>query len=188
MTININNYFEDAYKAVKTISTSQLNLATQILEQVHQNQQTTYVIGNGQSAASASAFALDLSLHTGIHSSKRRFRIISLTDNNAAITAWANDVNYESIFTEQLKSLWNPGDVLLAVSASGSSPNIIQACSWVNENEGQIIGLTGFKGGSLCALSQACIVVDSSDYGYIETAHVAVMHYWVAYFKQKLVG
>ena len=182
----IKDHFDILYAALNSISTLQLDLATQILEQAYQNKQTIYVIGNGQSAASASAFALDLTKQTSPVPPKHRFRVMSLTDNQSAITARANDVSYDSIFTEQLKSFWMQEDVILAVSASGNSPNVIHTCRWALENLGQVIGLTGFDGGELHTVSHACIVVDSTDFGHIETAHIAIMHYWVSLFHERL--
>jgi D-sedoheptulose 7-phosphate isomerase len=114
LTEDIKGYFSNFFTALTSISTNELDLATQILENAHRSGGTIYIIGNGQSAASASAFALDLTKQTAPKPPKRRFRAISLTDNQSAITAWANDVDYESIFTEQLKSLWLAEDVVLA--------------------------------------------------------------------------
>jgi D-sedoheptulose 7-phosphate isomerase len=188
LTKDIKEYFNNFYSALTSISTNEVDSAIQILETAYQSRGTIYVIGNGQSAASASAFALDLTKQTAPEPPKHRFRVISLTDNSSAITAWGNDVDYESIFTEQLKSLWGTGDILLAVSASGNSPNVISACQWVHQNKGQVIGLTGFEGGKLRSVSDACIVVHSTDYGFIETAHIAIMHYWVTVFHARLAS
>jgi D-sedoheptulose 7-phosphate isomerase len=188
LTEDIKTYFSNFFTALTSISTSELALATQIMDKAYRSRNTIYIIGNGQSAASASAFALDLTKQTAPQPPKHRFRAISLTDNQSAITAWANDVDYESIFTEQLKGLWLADDVVLAVSASGNSPNVINACRWVRQNAGQVIGLAGFEGGALRSVSDACIVVHSPDYGYIETAHVAIMHYWVTVFHARLAS
>lgn len=186
MITNVQEYFSDFYKCLKTISSAELERATQILEDAHQSRNTIFVIGNGQSAASASAFALDLTKQTSPKAPNHRFRVISLTDNQSAITAWANDVNYAAVFTEQLKGLWQAGDVLLAVSGSGNSPNVVEACRWVRQQKGLVIGLTGFDGGTLRSLSDACVLVESDDYGYVETAHIAIMHFWVTEFHARL--
>ncbi len=184
--MNIKNYFDIFFQALKSISSAQLEQATAILDEAYCYDRTIFVIGNGQSAATASAFALDLTKQTASTLLKRRFRVISLTDNLSAITAWANDVSYEAIFTEQLKSLFRPDDVLIAVSVSGNSPNVVKACEWVCQQGGQIIGLVGFDGGSIKQLADVCIVVNSHDYGHVETAHVALMHYWVDLFRGRL--
>jgi D-sedoheptulose 7-phosphate isomerase len=186
--VDARDYFRTLFDALNTISISQLELATALLEHAYQNDQVIYVIGNGQSATTATAFALDFTKQTVTPNLKRRFRVIALTDNMAAVTAWANDVNYESIFTEQLKSLFRPNDVLIAISASGNSPNVLAACQWVKQNQGHIVGLAGFEGGRLKDLSDACLVVRVDDYGHIETAHLAILHYWVDLFRERLAG
>lgn len=184
--VAIDDYFRALFDALQTVSTAQLEQATALLEDAYAQDRVVYVIGNGQSATTASAFALDLAKQTITPGLARRFRLIALTDNMAAVTAWANDVNYESVFTEQLKSLFRPGDLLLAISASGNSPNVVAACEWVRQNGGKIIGLAGFEGGRLKELSDACLVVHSADYGHIETAHLTLLHYWVDLFREKL--
>jgi D-sedoheptulose 7-phosphate isomerase len=186
MISNISNYFEGLYQLLQTLSTAQLDGATAILEDAYRHDRTVYVIGNGQSAATASAFALDLTKQAAPPAPKRRFRTLSLTDNVSALTAWGNDLNYESVFTEQLRALLCPGDVLMAISVSGSSPNVIDASRWTRENGGKVIGLAGFSGGKLLEVSDACLVFNSRDYGYVETAHVAVLHYWVDLFRERL--
>lgn len=186
MTTGFQDYAGRFSEALYSIDHTEVEAATQILEKAYLSRNTIFIIGNGQSAASASAFALDLTKQTAPPEPLARFRAISLTDNLSAVTAWGNDIDYESIFTEQLKSLWCPQDVLLAISASGNSPNVIQACKWVHQYEGSVIGLAGFEGGKLKPLCEACVVVHSPDYGFIETAHIAVTHYWVTYFHSRL--
>jgi D-sedoheptulose 7-phosphate isomerase len=184
--VEIKDYFRALFDALNTISGAQLELATNLLEQAYRQDRAVYVIGNGQSATTATAFALDLTKQTVTPGLERRFRIMALTDNMAAITAWANDVNYESVFTEQLRSLFRPNDVLIAISASGNSPNVLAACQWVRQNNGRIIGLAGFEGGALKDIADACLVVHVADYGHIETAHLAILHYWVDVFRERL--
>lgn len=186
MNSKIFNYFEGLYQILHTLSTVQLDLATSLLDDAYRYGRTLYTIGNGQSASTASAFALDLTKQSAPPAPKRRFRTLSLTDNVSALTAWGNDLNYESVFTEQLRALMCPGDVVMAISVSGSSPNVIHACKWARENGGKVIGLAGFSGGKLRDHSDACVVFNSSDYGYVETAHVAVLHYWVDLFRERL--
>jgi D-sedoheptulose 7-phosphate isomerase len=186
--VAISDYFQALFDALNTISILQLDVATALLEQAYRSDQVIYVIGNGQSATTATAFALDLTKQTITPGLKRRFRVIALTDNMAAVTAWANDVNYESVFIEQLKSLFRPNDVLIAISASGNSPNILVACQWVRENNGRIVGLAGFEGGRLNELADACVVVRVADYGHIETAHLAILHYWVDLFRERMAS
>lgn len=112
--------------------------------------------------------------------------MLALTDNMAAVTAWANDVSYERIFAEQLESLFRPDDVLIAISASGNSPNVVHAADWVRQHEGKTVALTGFDGGKLTDLVDVNIIVNIADYGHVETAHVAITHYWVDLFRERL--
>jgi D-sedoheptulose 7-phosphate isomerase len=186
MPLDSRAYFHTLYTALETIPTAELDAANAIIDKAYQDDQTIYVIGNGQSAATASAFALDLTKQTTPPPHRRRFRVIALTDNLSALTAWANDVAYEAVFTEQLKGLMRPGDVVLAISASGNSPNIVHACQWAREHGGRVLGLAGFSGGRLQELADACVVVRIDDYGHVETAHIAVCHYWVDFFRERL--
>ena len=184
--IKVSQYFRTLYEALASVSEQQLALATDILHRAYTDDRTIFVVGNGQSATTASAFALDLTKQAAPASPKRRFKMIALTDNMAAVTAWANDVSYDSIFAEQLESLFRPHDVLVAISASGNSPNVVQAVNWVRQHAGKTIALTGFDGGCLTDLVDANIVVEISDYGHVETAHVAITHYWVDLFRERL--
>ncbi len=135
-----------------------------------------FFIGNGGSAATASHFANDLSI--GTQSWKRPFRVISLTDNLAVITAIANDRSYDDIFLEQLKAQLSPGDVVVAISASGNSPNVVKAIEYANTQGAVTVGLTGFDGGKLRQISQIGIHSETNkgEYGPVEDVHLIVNH------------
>ncbi len=135
-----------------------------------------YFIGNGGSAATASHFANDLAF--GTRSWRRPFRVISLTDNVALLSAVANDHGYEEIFTAQLKVLMEPGDVVVAISASGNSPNIVSAVRWANEHDAITVGLTGFDGGQLRQLARMSVHVQTraGEYGPVEDLHMIFDH------------
>ncbi len=184
----IHAYFDQLTAVLQSVDTEALDAATGLLMSAYDEDSTIYVIGNGQSATSSTAFALDLTKQSITSPLQRRVRILSLTDDTAALTAWANDMAYEQIFTEQLKTFWRPRDLLVAVSVSGNSPNIIHACQWVHAMGGKSVALAGFDGGALRAGTDACVVVSSSDFGIVETAHVAIMHYWVDLFREKLAS
>ncbi len=185
--LSIPDYFTTLAAIVTRIPEAQVAAATRLLQSAYQEDRTIFVIGNGQSATTATAFALDLTKATAAPS-RRRFRAIALTDNTAALTAWANDVHYESVFAEQLVSLFRPGDLLLAISASGNSPNVLRAAEWVRAHQGRILAMTGFGGGRLTPMADAAIVVPSDDYGHVETAHIAVTHYWIDTLREWLAG
>lgn len=135
-----------------------------------------FFIGNGGSAATASHFANDVAI--GCRSWEKPFRAISLTDNVPVITAIANDYGYEDIFVLQLKTVMQPGDVIVAISASGNSPNILRAVEYGNENSCVTIGLTGFDGGKLRELARLGVHVPTNkgEYGPVEDIHMVLDH------------
>ncbi len=136
---------------------------------------TVFLIGNGGSAATASHLACDLG--KGLAAPGRpRMRAIALTDNVPLMTAYANDVSYERIFAEQLASLVQAGDVVLAISGSGNSPNVLAAVELANERGATTVGLTGFQGGKLSGLAHQCVVVPSENMQQIEDAHMVIAH------------
>lgn len=142
-----------------------------------------FVIGNGGSAASASHFCEDLGKCTLRRQdfdddNKPRLRILSLTDNTSYILAWANDEGFERVFVEQLKNLASPGDMLVAISGSGNSTNVLRAVEWANRNQVYTFGCTGFGGGRLRQLARDCLHVPLDDMGIVETIHLAAFH-WV---------
>ena len=151
-----------------------------IMNAYHTDKQV-FVIGNGGSASTASHIACDLGKGTSVEG-KPRFRVISLTDNVATITAWSNDVAYEDVFIEQLKNLVNAGDVVIGISASGNSENVIRAMQHASEIGCQTIGWSGFGGGKLATICDVNVVVDSNQYGPVEDVHLImnhILHAWI---------
>lgn len=177
-------YFGQLAAALQTVDAGALAAATALLEATYRCDGTLYAAGNGQSASTADAFALDMYKQTSGQRPVRRFRAVSLASSISAMTAWANDVSYEAVFVQQLQTFFRQGDVFVAFSASGNSPNVVQAAEWVRANGGAVVALTGFSGGKLREVANACVHVEVADYGHAETAHVAIMHYWVDYFKE----
>jgi D-sedoheptulose 7-phosphate isomerase len=139
------------------------------------------VCGNGGSAATASHFASGLG-KDGSFGREHRFRALCLNDNVAWITSLANDTDYSQIFVEQLKNHARPGDVLVAFSSSGNSPNVLRATEWANENGLITVGVTGGTGGELGRLSQHCVGVGSDHMGHVEEAHFLIQHLVTYYF------
>jgi D-sedoheptulose 7-phosphate isomerase len=136
-----------------------------------------YLLGNGGSASLASHFACDLAKGTATAGGqRRRFQAISLTDNTALLTAWANDTSYDHVFAEQLRNVVRPRDVVVGISASGNSPNVLLALEVAREFEAFNIGLTGFEGGRMKALCDLCVVVPSDNMQIIEDLHVGIAH------------
>jgi D-sedoheptulose 7-phosphate isomerase len=142
-----------------------------------------FLCGNGGSGSNCSHFCEDLGKGTlrredFDNDSKRRLRIISLTDNTPYILAWGNDEGFERVFVEQLKNLAEPGDLLIAISGSGNSPNVLRAVDWANRNGLNTFGCTGFSGGKLRTLAQHNLHVPLDDMGIVETIHLAAFH-WI---------
>lgn len=148
------------------------------LEDARKNQNTVFFIGNGGSAVTASHMANDLALGSRSEKHMGLYRTVALTDNTAKMTAIANDHGYDKMFIYQLKVQYRPGDKLVAITASGNSPNIIKAAEWVKGKGGRVIGLVGFDGGKLKDLCDVLIHVITSkgEYGPVEDVHMVVNH------------
>ena len=155
------------------------------LETARRNEQQIFVCGNGGSAASASHLANDLGKGAS-HGRSPRFRVLSLTDNIPWISAVANDYDYGQVFVEQLRNYGRNGDLLLAFSGSGNSPNVINAVLWANRNGIATVGITGRSGGKLAQCARHVIRVDSSHMGRIEEAHFLILHLVSYYFMETL--
>jgi D-sedoheptulose 7-phosphate isomerase len=138
---------------------------------------SVFLFGNGGSAALASHFACDLAKGT-ITSQKgsKRLRALSLADNLALITAWANDTSYEQIFAEQVRNLVQAGDVVFGISGSGRSANVLLAMQAARECGAVTIGLAGYAGGKMPEACDICIVIPSDNLQIIEDLHLAVTH------------
>jgi D-sedoheptulose 7-phosphate isomerase len=142
-----------------------------------------FLIGNGGSGSNASHFCEDVGKCTlrrqdFENDKKKRVRIISLTDNTPYILAWANDEGFDRVFVEQLKNLASPGDLLIAISGSGNSPNVLRAVDWANRHGLKTFGCTGFSGGKLRSLAQQSFHVPLEDMGIVESIHLTAFH-WV---------
>lgn len=144
-----------------------------------------FFLGNGGSAATASHFANDIGI--GTRSDGPPFKALSLTDNNAVLTCLANDLGYDSVFVEQLRVHLEPGDVVVAISASGNSPNVLRAIDLAKERGNVTIGLTGFDGGELRRRSQIAIHVptERGEYGPVEDAHMVLDHLLSSYLAMR---
>ena len=152
---------------------------------VYQAGRFVYVIGNGGSGSNASHFCEDVGKGTLklpddlTRDGKKRFRVLSLTDNTPYLLAWGNDEGFDRVFVEQLKNLASPGDLLIAISGSGNSKNILAAVEWANRNGLSTFGCTGFTGGKLRGLARHGLHVPLDDMGVVETLHLLAFHYVV---------
>jgi D-sedoheptulose 7-phosphate isomerase len=146
-----------------------------------------FVCGNGGSASSASHFATDM-VKGASFGRASRFRIMALTDSLPTITAYSNDVSYDCIFAEQLKNFAEPGDILIAISSSGNSPNVLCAVDYANSAGCRTIALSGRDGGKLGSRAHLNIQVAHSHTGRIEDAHMVVLHMIGYHFMEQNQG
>lgn len=138
---------------------------------------TIFVIGNGGSAANATHFALDLSKSTINDAfAPKRFRAHALTDQTSLLTAVSNDIGYEMVFAQQLATFAREGDMLIAISGSGNSPNIVKAVDYARARGLVVVSLTGFDGGRLRAMADAGVHVPSNNMGLVEAVHGVIFH------------
>jgi D-sedoheptulose 7-phosphate isomerase len=157
------------------------------LWEAFEEERTIFLIGNGGSAAAASHFGQDLAKGTLTSmQAKQRFRVVPLTDNIGFITALANDEGYEAIFEQQLRNLARRGDLLIAISGSGNSPNVLRAVEYARSIGMKSIGVTGFDGGKLRALADESVHVPIEDMGMTEALHGVVFHLAMAQLRTKL--
>ncbi|NQT95003.1 MAG: SIS domain-containing protein [Candidatus Omnitrophica bacterium] len=182
------SYFRYMFELLNQLDTKKIAEVIREFERARKNKNTVFFIGNGGSASTASHMANDLGLGMRVDE-KLPFKAMSLTDNVSSITAIANDSGYERIFIRQLNLYYKPGDRLVAISASGNSPNVVAAAEWVRRRKGKVIGLVGFDGGKLRKLSDICIHVKTSkgEYGPVEDIHMILDHliYTWLYFKRR---
>jgi D-sedoheptulose 7-phosphate isomerase len=173
------SYF-DTYRQLLQTTLSNLDLqavekAAGWLREARDEGRQVFVCGNGGSAFTASHFATDL-VKGASYGHGARFRVLPLTDSLGTITAYANDVSYDVVFEEQLKNFARPGDLLIAISGSGNSPNVLRAVEYANQSGCRTIGLSGRDGGRLAQLVQLNILAADPHMGRIEDVHMFVCH------------
>jgi D-sedoheptulose 7-phosphate isomerase len=171
-------YLQYISDLLKCIDIGAITLFIEELEKARKNQNTVFIIGNGGSAVTATHMANDFGIGFSAGNDRNPYRVLSLTDNTAKMTAISNDYGYDKLFFYQLKVHYMPGDKLVAISASGNSPNIVAASEWVKKRGGRVIGLVGFDGGKLKNLSDIFIHIKTpkGEYGPVEDMHMIVNH------------
>src|SRR6266480_6322189 len=160
---------------LRDISQAHLQNILSLLEDAYRNGHRIFIMGNGGSAATASHFALDLAKNT-IMPGAPRVKAISLTDHVPLITAWSNDTAYEHVFAEQLANMIEPGDVAIGISASGNSPNVINALCLTKQLGGVTIGLLGAEGGKIKDIVDAYVLAPGQNIEQEEDAHLILAH------------
>jgi len=177
-------YKTDLLRAIETVDLERVNQAIEILRKAREEDRRIFVCGNGGSAATSSHFVCDMVKGASYKRSKR-FRIMALTDSLPTITAYSNDVNYDCVFVEQLKNFAEPGDVVMAISGSGNSPNVLRAVEYASSIGCTTIALSGRDGGKLGPLAQLNIQAANPHMGRIEDVHMMVMHMICYYFMER---
>jgi phosphoheptose isomerase len=176
-------YTDEATRAAKSVDGTALDRAAAILLDAYTTGAGVFTCGNGGSAAIANHLQCDHS--KGVRTTTDLLpKVVSLSANVELLTAISNDISYEDVFVYQLQSHSGPGDVLIAVSSSGRSPNIVRALTWARDHGLRTIALTGFDGGDARAVAEVPIHVDGTNYGIVEDLHQAIMHALAQYIRQ----
>jgi D-sedoheptulose 7-phosphate isomerase len=187
--VGAKEYFDRVCREIQRLDLRQLEQISGLIEQAYHDGRFVFIIGNGGSGANASHLCEDLAKCTlRDFENQKRLKVLSLTDNTAGIMAWANDEGYDRIFVEQLKNLASPGDLLLAISGSGNSPNVLKAVEWANRQGLTTVGLTGFQGGQLKHLAQHNLHVAINDMGVVESLHLVVFHWLIDDIYRRISG
>lgn len=183
----IAEYLVETARMAQSLPLGDIDAVVAVLESAWRDGRQVFVCGNGGSGSLASHLACDLNKNCNAPGGKR-FKIIPLTDNLATILAYANDVSYDDVFVEQLKNLFNPGDVVMGISGSGNSENVVRTLRYARENGGVTVGFTGFGGGRMKDLCDVGVVVDSYDMQHCEDGHTILMHILMQVFMRKARG
>jgi len=185
--MDFTSYKNNLFSTVNALNHDEIEKFVGMLFDAYKNGKFVFVIGNGGSAANASHLAQDLAKGTRRNSEQtKRLKALSLTDNLPFITAQGNDEGYDSIFEQQLRTFASEGDLLISISGSGNSPNIIKAVEWANRNGLITIGITGFDGGKLKKLAQHSVNVVLDDMCTSESVHSIIFHYVILELRERL--
>jgi D-sedoheptulose 7-phosphate isomerase len=181
--------FADWYRAQslaawKSIDLKEVARLAEAIDKTDKDGGTVYIMGNGGSAATASHLAVDLA-KTACVPGRRRVKAVCLNDNVPSLTAIGNDLSFDQIFSHQIETLVEPGDLVLLISGSGNSPNLLAAADAARRCDATIAALLGFDGGKLLKLSDLVVHVRSEQYGVIEDLHMSVGHMAAFYLKQR---
>jgi D-sedoheptulose 7-phosphate isomerase len=182
-SLNVEEYLTRLRDELARIDAAGVRRLADMIFDAYAHGNSVFLIGNGGSACTASHLAEDLGKNCLLPADlrddrKRRLRVLSLTDNVGWLTALGNDVGYDQVFVQQLMHYGDPGDLLVAISGSGNSPNILAAVEWANRHKLSTFGLTGFDGGKLKKMQHHGIHVGLDDMGMVEAIHLCIAH-WV---------
>jgi len=190
----VKKFLNEFAEVAGRFSEDDINKAIEILFEAWKKGSKIFIIGNGGSASTATHFACDLAKTTAVKG-KKRFKVISLTDNVPLLTALTNDEGFASIFIEQLKNLLEKDDVVVAISVHGGagqdkagpwSQNLLAAIQYAKDNSAKTIGIAGFDGGAFKKMADACIVVPANSTPYVESWHLALEHLICGCLREKI--
>jgi len=181
---NVDEYLRRLQRELDRVDRTQVGRLADLIYEAWQNGQSVFVFGNGGSGATASHLCEDLNKNALREAdlkedAARRPRVTSLTDNTSWITAIGNDLGFEEIFVQQLRHFARPGDLVVAISGSGNSPNVLAAVDWANRQGLKTFGITGYSGGKLKGIQQEGIHVPLDDMGMVESIHLCLGHWLV---------
>ncbi len=171
----IERYLNEVVEMIRGLPRKDIRRVVEAVREAREQNRQLFLLGNGGSAATASHMACDLA-KTSLMPGVRRIRAIALTDNVPLITAWGNDASYEDVFAEQLANLVQPGDLVIALSGSGNSPNVLRAVKVAKDVGARTVGLTGHPGGKLKGMVDISVVVPSRRIEQAEDAHLILDH------------
>jgi D-sedoheptulose 7-phosphate isomerase len=184
---SVGTYFGELKAVLDAVPLERIDEIGATLYEAYRHDKQVFVVGNGGSASTASHMACDLAKNT-MTGSRPRFRVMSLTDNVALMSALANDDGYDQVFKEQLVNLIRTGDVLVVLSGSGNSPNVLEAMRYARARSATVIAFLGFDGGAARGLADHVIVAPTEDYGLIEDVHLILNHALTSYFRGRLAS
>ena len=171
----INNYFDLLKETIDNLDRTELETFINLLLSTRDSGKNIYIMGNGGSGATAIHFCCDFNKGMSYQQDKK-FRMICLNDNVATMLAYSNDVSYDNVFVEQLKNFLNEGDVVIGISGSGNSKNILKAIEYANQNGGISIGITGYNGGILKQISKYSVNANVDNMQVTEDIHMMICH------------
>lgn len=183
----LKNYQAEQTRVMSSVPMDAVAGIADLMRKTRDGGGTIFLCGNGGSAANASHFAVDVGKGASL-GRDTRFKIVSLNENIPWMTALGNDLAYDQIFVQQLKNFAQPGDLLLTMSVSGNSPNLVTTVEYANKAGVETIGLTGGKGGKLAELCKHVIKINSDHYGRVEDAHMFICHLLAYAFMENAVG
>lgn len=183
----INEYVERLKNALSRFNKEEMNKFAELLLDTYLKDENIFIFGNGGSASTASHFATDINKGVS-YGLEKRFKVIPLTDNLATITAYANDLSYEDIFVEQLKNFLRDGDLVIGISSSGNSKNVLKAIEYANSRGNITVGITGFDGGSLRKVATYSVNANVNDIQISEDIHMVLTHLAIKITRKVLTG